>query len=133
MIRNVLLAGVVLLGSISIAHAVDINERLSLDTELKMSHKMDAESTLFTINPELSWDASTSLEMTMGTKITGWDSTLTGDRFIMFDALENGSHPDIDLGATYTLTGGMEIFGNTKWDLNEGERKEIEVGLAYTF
>ncbi len=70
--------------------------------------------------------------MTAGTTITGWDSTLD-DRFILFDSVEDGSRPDLELGAYYTVNGGVELYGETKWDMNAGERKEIEVGVTYSF
>tara|TARA_A100001388_G_C28654307_1_gene443538 strand:+ start:145 stop:540 length:396 start_codon:yes stop_codon:yes gene_type:complete len=131
MIKNLLIAGVVLLTA-NIANAMDISETLALNTEVKAAHKIDAESTKVTINPELVWTPGMHWSMTAGTTITGWDSTLD-DRFILFDSVEDGSRPDLELGAYYTVNGGVELYGETKWDMNAGERKEIEVGVTYSF
>ena len=131
-IKNLLIAGVVLLTA-NAAQAVDITERLALNTEVKAAYKIDAEATKVTINPEFVWTPGINMKLTAGTTITGWDSSLTDDRFILFDAVEDGSRPDIELGANYSMGSGMELYGETKWDMNAGERKEIEVGVTYSF
>ena len=131
-IKNLLIAGVVLLTA-NAAQAVDITERLALNTEVKAAYKIDAEATKVTINPEFVWTPGINMELTAGTTITGWDSSLTDDRFILFDAVEDGSRPDIELGANYAWGSGVELYGETKWDMNAGERKEIELGVTYSF
>ncbi len=130
-IKTLLIAGVVLLTA-NIANAMDLSERLALNTEVKMAHKVDAESTKVTINPEFVWTPGINMKMTAGTTITGWDSTLD-KRFILFDAVEDDSRPDLELGGYYTVYSGVELYGETKWDMNAGERKEIELGLTYQF
>lgn len=112
---------------------------LSLDTEIKMNHAVDAEATTLTINPELAWqpiiDGPTTL--TVGTTITAFDSTAGatfGDDVIMFDTWEKGSRPAIELGATYALPlEGAEAFAETTWDVNDNERGEINLGVSFNF
>ena len=71
-IKNLLIAGVVLLTA-NAAQAVDITERLALNTEVKAAYKIDAEATKVTINPEFVWTPGINMELTAGTTITGWD------------------------------------------------------------
>lgn len=133
MIKSIIIAGVVLLTSTA-AMALDITPNLSLDTEVKAFHKVDAHTQHITIEPEFNWkpigDATT---FSVGTIITGYDSSLTGDHFVLFDAVEDGSHPDLNLEVNHMLQPGLTVYGKTKWDFNIAEREEIEAGLSWKF
>jgi len=65
--------------------------------------------------------------------ITAYDSSLTGDSFVLFDTLDDGSRPNIDLGADYNLGNGAELFAETKWDIDASDRTEIKVGVSFNF
>ena len=133
MIKSMIIAGAVLLTS-SAAMALEITSNLSLDTEVKAFHKVDAESNHITIEPELNWKPiGEATTFSVGALITGYDSTLTGDHFVLFDALDDGSHPDIKLEATHVLQEGVEAYGKTTYDLNTDDRNEIELGLSWKF
>jgi maltoporin len=112
---------------------------LSLDTEIKMNHAVDAEATTLTINPELAWQPIIDgpATLTVGTTITAFDNTAGatfGDDIILFDAWEKGSRPAIELGATYALpVEGAEMFAETTWDVNDNERGEINIGVSFNF
>lgn len=108
---------------------------MSLDTEVKAWHKVDAETNHLTINPEINWQPAPdgALTLSVGTVITAYDSSLTGDTFILFDTLEEGSRPNIDLGAEYDLGNGGELFATTSWDVDASDRTEIEVGVSFSF
>lgn len=134
--RNILIA-VAALFAATTAQAADLPvPGLSLDTEIKAFHKVDAESNHITIEPELRWEPAVDgpLSLTVGTTITAYDSTSTGDSdFVLFDVLEDGSRPDIDLGAYYAVNANATIYGETAWDVDNSDRKEIEVGVSFKF
>ena len=117
------------------AMAADLAPGLSLDTEVKAFHKVDAETNHITIEPELKWTPTVDgpLSLTVGSVITAYDSSTAGDDFVLFDILDDGSHPDIDLGAYYAVNASTTFYGETKWDLNNSDRKEIEVGVSVKF
>jgi opacity protein-like surface antigen len=108
---------------------------MSLDTEVKAWHKVDAETNHLTINPEINWQPAPdgALTLSVGTVITAYDSSLTGDTFVLFDTLDEGSRPNIDLGADYVLGNGTELFAKTSWDIDAEDRTEIEVGVSFSF
>ena len=115
------------------AHAVDLAPGLSLDTEVKAWHEVDAEKNYLTINPEVEWTPNAgALTLSVGTVITAYE-TQTGDNFVLFDALDEGSRPNIDFGAEYDLGNGAELFGETSWDVDAKDRTELKMGVSFTF
>lgn len=116
------------------AHAVDLAPNVSLDTEIKAWHEVDAEKNYLTINPEVEWTPNAgALSLSVGTVITAYETATTGDSFILFNALDDGSRPNIDLEAEYDLGNGAELFGETSWDVDNSERTEMKVGVSFTF
>ena len=130
--RKTLIALATLFAATS-AHAVDLAPNVSLDTEVKAWHEVDAEKNYLTINPEVEWTPNAgALSLSVGTVITAYE-TQTGDNFVLFDALDDGSRPNIDLEAEYDLGNGAELFGETSWDVDNSERTEMKVGVSFTF
>ena len=116
------------------AQAADLAPGVALNTELKAWHEVDAEKNYITINPEVEWTPGVdgALTLSVGTVITAYE-TQTGDNFVLFDALEEGSRPNIDFGAEYALGNGAELFGETSWDVDADDRTEIKVGVSFNF
>lgn len=111
---------------------------LSLDTEVKAEHLVDAGSTTLTVNPEINWQPMVDgpLNLSIGTTITAYDSTAGnswGDDIIMFDAFNEGSRPNIELGMTYGLREDLELYAETEWDVDDGERTEVKIGASFNF
>ena len=130
--RKTLIALATLFAATS-AHAVDLAPNVSLDTEVKAWHEVDAEKNYLTINPEVEWTPNAgALSLSVGTVITAYE-TQTGDNFVLFDALDDGSRPNIDLEAEYDLGNGAELFSETSWDVDNSERTEMKVGVSFTF
>jgi outer membrane autotransporter protein len=111
---------------------------LSLDTEIKAEHLLDAGSTTLTLNPEINWQPMVDgpLNVSIGTTITAFDSTagnsFAGD-FIMFDTFSSGSRPNIELGATWALRENAELYAETEWDVDDGNRTELKLGVSFNF
>jgi hypothetical protein len=101
---------------------------LSLDTELKAAHMIDAESTVVTINPELTWSGLTNLDLTLGTTLNVWETV--GDTNIM-DELDH--LPVIELGAEYAINDRLNFYSEMNYDLELSERSDIEVGVSFNF
>lgn len=111
---------------------------LSLDTEVKLNHAVDAEATTLTFNPEVNWQPIVDGPMTLslGTTITAFDSTASGgfrDDVILFNTFDTGSRPNIELGATYLVRENVEFFAETEWDVDANERTEINIGATLNF
>ena len=111
---------------------------LSLDTEIKAEHLLDAGSTTLTLNPEVNWQPMVDgpLTLSIGTTITAFDSTAGNsfsDDIIMFDTFSTGSRPNIELGATWALREDTELYAETEWDVDDGERTEVKIGASFNF
>lgn len=111
---------------------------LSLDTEVKAEHMLDAGSTILTLNPEVNWQPMVDgpLNLSVGTTITAFDSTAGnsfGDDIIMFNAFDEGNRPNIELGLTYSFREDTEFYAETEWDVDAGERTEVKIGASFNF
>ena len=133
--RTLVLATVAAMAATSAA-AIDLPAPgLTLDTEVKAWHEVDAETNHLTINPEVNWNPAPdgALTLSVGTVITAYETRTAGDNFILFDALDEGSRPNIDLGAEYDLGNGGELFATTSWDVDAEDRTELKVGVSFNF
>jgi len=132
--RTLVLATVAAMAATSAA-AIDLPVAgMTLDTEVKAWHEIDAETNHLTINPEVNWTPNAgALTLTAGTVITAYETRTAGDNFILFDALDEGSRPNIDLGAEYDLGNGGELFATTSWDVDAEDRTELKVGVSFNF
>ena len=50
-------------------HSAELGNNISLDTEVKTTYKVDAETTVATINPELSYNGFGNFELEVGTTL----------------------------------------------------------------
>lgn len=103
---------------------------VSLETEVKAERKVDADTSIITINPELTFDVATvdGLEFTAGTKLAVWDNT---NDFTMDDEFDH--LPVIDFGVEYALRDDLTIEAVTTYDLEAEERGEITITASFAF
>ena len=81
--RKTLALCALLATTVTTAQAADLAPGVTLDTEIKAWHKVDAETNHITINPEVNWTPNSGpLTLSVGTVITAYDSSLAGDSFI---------------------------------------------------
>lgn len=99
----------------------------TVDTE----YKVDAESLTMMLEPEVKYTMGATA-LSASTDITVWNS-LADESFVMFDALEDGTHPDLDLEITHQLQDNLELSLGTAWDFNKSEREEITFGVSFSF
>ena len=55
-------------------HAADLGGNFALNTDVKTTYMVDAETTVATINPEFSYTGLQSLELTAGTTLNLWEN-----------------------------------------------------------
>ena len=95
----------------------EIAPRLSLDTEVKMTHMVDAETNVLTINPEFTYAATSALDLSVGTTFNLWED-VTDTNFT--DELDH--MPVLELEAEYALGDAWSLQGSMNYDLEAGER-----------
>jgi len=120
----------------STAQAVDLAPGVSLDTELKAFHLVDAETNNVTIEPVVNWTpgADGPLTFSLGTLVTVYATDhASGDDIAIMNVFEDGHRPAIDLGFDYDLSESTTVYGDTSWNLNDEDRGEIEVGVSFNF
>ena len=102
----------------------------SLETEVKAERKVDADTSIITINPEVTYSvgAVAGLELTTGTTLSVWDNT---DDFTMDD--EFNHLPVLEFGGSYALRDDFTIEAVTSYDLEAEERGEITLTASFAF
>ena len=102
----------------------------SLETEVKAERKVDADTSIITINPELTFDVASvdGLELTTGTKLSVWDNT---NDFTMDDEFDH--LPVLEFGGSYEVRDDFTIEAATTYDLEAEERGEITITASFAF
>lgn len=127
--KNILAATVVAtLFAGAAAAETQLAPNLSLETEVKAERKVDADSTILTVNPELTYGAAPALDFTLGTVLSVWDNTNEVTLDDEFDHL-----PVLSFGATYDFTESLSFEALTSYDLEAEERGEITVSASFKF
>ena len=118
---------VFLAGSSQVAYGIELAPNLSLNTEVEVEHKLDAEATTMIVEPELGYVLGIG-EFTMGTTLTVWDDTNSFTLDDEFDHL-----PTIDFGWTYPLQSNVELEAVTSYNFEDEERGEISLKATFSF
>ena len=116
------------LATTATAEATEIAPRLSLDTEVKMTHMVDAETNVLTINPEFTYAATSALDLSVGTTFNLWED-VTDTNFT--DELDH--MPVLALEADYALSDAWSLEGSMNYDLEAGERSDIKLVASFSF
>ena len=114
-------------GSVQIAHGIELAPNLSLDTEVELEYKLDAESTTMILEPELGYVLGIG-EFTVGTTLSVWDDTNSFTLDDEFDHL-----PVLDFGYSYMLQDNLELQAGTSYDFEDEERGEISLKASFSF
>jgi hypothetical protein len=117
------------------AHAADLGNGLSLNTEAKAFHKVDAETNHITVEPELRWTSSGPLSLWVESPITVYETNhASGDNIAILNVLDDGNYPMLELGADYALSDSSKAYVETTYDFNGvDDRGEITVGVSFNF
>ena len=115
--------------------ATNIVAEISHSHDVTAEYSVDNEKTIMHYEPEIEWNQD-QLGLSIGTLISIYDSSAT-DSFMLFDTLDEGNRPDVNLELTYDM-GDMiplpvEVYGKTSWDIDASERKDIKLGATISF
>jgi hypothetical protein len=108
----------------------ELGNGFSLETEVKAERKVDADTSIITINPELTFDVASvdGLELTTGTKLSVWDNT---NDFTMDDEFDH--LPVLEFGGTYLVRDNFTIEAATTYDLEAETRGEVTITASFAF
>lgn len=112
------------------AAETQLGSGFSLETEVKAERKVDADTSIITINPELTFDVAAvdGLELTTGTTLSLWDNT---NDFTMDDEFDH--LPVLEFGGSYIVRDDFTIEAVTSYDLEAEERGEITLTATFAF
>ena len=102
---------------------------ISLENEIVAKHLVDADKTTMDLTPEVTWTTG-SLDIWANTKIGIYDSSAT-DSIVLADWFDQ--MPTMNIGADYDINSSTEVYAKTSWNLDAGERGEMELGLSFSF
>ena len=114
------------------AHTVngaELAPNLNINTDVKATYLVDAETTVATINPEFSYTGLENLEMTVGTTLNLWENV--GVKSDIGDELEH--LPVLALGTTLTVTESFDVAASMTYDLEAGNRGDINLVATFSF
>ena len=110
-------------------HSAELGSNISLDTEVKTTYKVDAETTVATINPELSYNGFENFELEVGTTLNLWENVGTTS-----DITDELDHlPVLEFGATYNLSDNMDLELGWNYDLEAEKRSDISLSASFNF
>ena len=118
---------VFLAGSSQVAYGIELALNLSINTEVEVEHKLDAESTTMILEPELGYVLGIG-EFTVGTTLNVWDNT---NRFTLGDQFDH--IPTMDFGYSYMLQDNLELEAGTSYNFEDEERGEITLKASFSF
>ena len=121
-------AALLALSSAALAEETTLSSNWSIDTEVKATHMVDAETNVLTINPEITYAAMDALDLTVGTTFNLWEDVNNTDITDEMDHM-----PVLELGATYALTEAWEFDASMNYDLEAGERSDIKLVASFSF
>lgn len=105
-----------------------IGNNLTFGGELKAERKVDADTSIVTIKPEIEWTPLEKTEFTFGTTLSVWDNT----NYMMIDD-EFDHLPVIDFGAEYMVNEDFSLEAKTSYDLEAEGRGEITFSATFDF
>ena len=106
-------------------------EGLSFGGELKSLYNVDKSTTSVTVKPSATYGMGKT-ELEVSSVISAFDSTAT-DNMTLFNTLEKGSRPTIDLSATYNWTDSLELEAKSSWDVDAAARGDVTIGATFNF
>ena len=110
-------------------HGAELGNNISLDTEVKSTYKVDAETTVATINPELSYTGFGNFELEVGTTLNLWENVGTTS-----DITDELDHlPVLEFGATYNISDNMDLELGWNYDLEAEKRSDISLSASFNF
>ena len=104
---------------------------LSFGGEVETEYNMDAEKMTVILTPETRYEMGAAT-FTLSSDLSIYDSSAV-DAWTATSLLDSGSRPDIDVSVEYALQDGLTVYGETGWDIDAEERKDVIVGVNFAF
>jgi len=131
--RSTLLAIVALFAATSVS-AAELGNGVSLNTEAKAFHKVEAGTNHITVEPEVRWDVAGPLSLWAESPITVYETDhASGDDLAIMNMLDDGQLPLLEMGMDYQISDSAKAYAETSYDFNAEDRNEITVGVSFSF
>jgi len=109
--------------------AADLGPNLALNTDVKATYLWDAQTTVATVNPELSYTGLGNLGLTAGTTLNLWENVGTKS-----DITDEWNHlPVLEFGASYAVNSSLDLDGSFNYDLEAKSRGDIKLVATFSF
>mgnify|MGYP001180429788 FL=1 len=109
--------------------AADLGPNLALNTDVKATYLWDAQTTVATVNPELSYTGLGNLGLTVGTTLNLWENVGTKS-----DITDEWNHlPVLEFGASYAVNSSLGLDGSFNYDLETKARGDIKLVATFSF
>ena len=103
-----------------------LGNNLTFGGEVKAERKVDVNTSIVTITPELEWKPQEKLELTVGSTLSVWDNT----NYMMIDD-EFDHLPVLDFGAEFSVNEDFSIEAKSSYDLESDARGEITLTATF--
>jgi len=105
----------------------------SFGGEVETTFDVTSEKALVVLTPEFNYTLGlTNFELSSPISVVDSHSTTVSD-FILFDALYEGTRPQLDLEITHLYRENLVLSAATSYDLNTDKRSSVVVGATYKF
>jgi hypothetical protein len=104
---------------------------LSFGGEVETEYNMDAEKMTVILTPETKYEMGAAT-FAVSSDLSIYDSSAV-DHWTAMNLMDEGSRPDIDVEVTYKLQDGLTVYGETGWDIDAKDRKDVIVGVNFAF
>ena len=109
--------------------AADLGPNLALNTDVKATYLWDAQTTVATVNPELSYTGLGNLGLTAGTTLNIWENV--GTKSYITDELKH--LPVLEFGAKYAFNPKLGLETKVNYDLEAKKRNDISLIGTFSF
>ena len=109
--------------------AADLGPNLALNTDVKATYLWDAQTTVATVNPELSYTGLGNLGLTVGTTLNLWENV--GTKSYITDELKH--LPVLEFGAKYAFNPKLDLETKVNYDLEAKKRNDISLIGTFSF
>lgn len=128
---NRLLATLALIGAFTTSAYAE-GKIWSWSNEITAEYAVDAEKTTLIYEPDLDISVRPDWTLSLGTVISMYDSSAS-DSVTLWNVLEDGSRPDLDMELSWAVRANTEAYAKTSWDIDDAERKDITIGMSFSF
>ena len=110
-------------------NGAELAPNLNVNTDVKATYLVDAETTVAIVNPELSYTGVSGMELTAGTTLNLWENVGTTSNI-----MDEFKHlPVLEFGAKYALSSNLDLEALVNYDLEAKQRNDISLVATFSF